>query len=84
MLKFSAICYLFLLSFSPNWAIAGNHQSLQTSERELEVTVFPASAQSKHPAAILLHGYQCIEACTSDFERYALALAEQGIAYLRP
>lgn len=79
LLKFSAIFYLFLLSLLPNWAFAENHQSLQTSERRLEVTVFSAVGQFLHPAVILLHGYQCIEACASDFERYALALAEQGI-----
>lgn len=83
MLKTYAAGIFLLASLACNSAGAINTHQLQITSHKLPVTLFSADAQGSHPAAILIHGYSCIEQCKDDYERYALALAKNGIdAYI--
>ena len=69
ILKFNVTGLLvFILLFS-NLALAESHQSFKTSGRKIETTYYSTEGVPMHATVVLLHGYQCIEACAKDFER---------------
>lgn len=52
---------------------------IKSSERSVAVMHYSAPGKVRRPSVLLLHGYQCVEACAADFQRYARALASKGI-----
>lgn len=57
----------------------GKFDANQSSERSVAVMHYSAPGKVRRPSVLLLHGYQCVEACAADFQRYARALASKGI-----
>jgi len=63
--------------------IQGQKITLPTKERQVHVTYFRASGDAPRPAALLLHGAGGFDRRIADYNKYASALANQGIdAYL--
>lgn len=64
-------------------AIQGKEITLPATERQVKVVHFRAPGEAKRPAALLLHGAGGFDRRIADYNRYASALANQGIdAYL--
>lgn len=78
-LRLKLINFLIFSIFSVNLAFAENYQNFRTKEGVLTAEIYSAKSEATHPSVIMLHGYQCIEACAKDFERYAVALVAKGI-----
>jgi carboxymethylenebutenolidase len=63
--------------------ITGKATTLPATERQVKVVYFRAPGETKRPAALLLHGAGGFDRRIADYNRYASALASQGIdAYL--
>lgn len=63
--------------------IAGKAMTLPATERQVKVVYFRAPGDAKRPAALLLHGAGGFDRRIAEYNRYASALASQGIdAYL--
>src|SRR5262245_31468358 len=63
--------------------IQGKSMTLPATERQVKVIYFRAPGDAKRPAALLLHGAGGFDRRIADYNRYASALANQGIdAYL--
>lgn len=63
--------------------IAGKATTLPATERQVKVVYFRAPGDAKRPAALLLHGAGGFDRRIAEYNRYASALASQGIdAYL--
>ena len=63
--------------------ISGKAMTLPASERQVKVVYFRAPGDAKRPAALLLHGAGGFDRRIADYNRYASALANEGIdAYL--
>ena len=63
--------------------IAGKAMTLPATERQVKVVYFRAPGDAKRPAALLLHGAGGFDRRIADYNRYASALANEGIdAYL--
>lgn len=78
------VIYLSLLALAPGRADTGQplapiSERIQLHTQTISTTRFPATVPGRRPAAILLHGYQCLEACSEDYARYARSLAAAGI-----
>jgi len=77
---------LLLLALFPTadaTEIQGKSMTLPATERQVKVTYFRAPGEAKRPAALLLHGAGGFDRRIADYNRYASALANQGIdAYL--
>jgi len=75
---------IFFLAFAFRLAGASetnaeNSMLIKSSERSVAVMHYSAPGKVRRPSVLLLHGYQCVEACATDFQRYARALASKGI-----
>ena len=77
---------LVLLAFFPALEAAeiqGKTMTLPAMERAVKVVHFRAPGEAKRPSALLLHGAGGFDRRIADYNRYASALANQGIdAYL--
>jgi carboxymethylenebutenolidase len=63
--------------------ITGKAMTLPATERQVKVVYFRAPGDAKRPAALLLHGAGGFDRRIAEYNRYASALASQGIdAYL--
>ena len=63
--------------------IAGKAMTLPATERQVKVVYFRAPGDTRRPAALLLHGAGGFDRRIAEYNRYASALASQGIdAYL--
>jgi carboxymethylenebutenolidase len=63
--------------------IAGKTMTLPATERAVKVVHFRAPGDAKRPSALLLHGGGGFDRRIADYNRYASALASEGIdAYL--
>lgn len=63
--------------------ITGQAMTLPATERQVKVAYFRAPGDAKRPAALLLHGAGGFDRRIADYNRYAAALASEGIdAYL--
>jgi carboxymethylenebutenolidase len=63
--------------------IAGKPMTLPATERQVKVVHFRAPGDAKRPSALLLHGGGGFDRRIAEYNRYASALANQGIdAYL--
>jgi len=63
--------------------IQGQKITLPTKERQVHVTYFRAPGDAPRPAALFLHGAGGFDRRIADYNKYASALANQGIdAYL--
>jgi carboxymethylenebutenolidase len=64
-------------------AIQAKEMTLPATERQVKVVYFRAPGDAKRPAALLLHGAGGFDRRIADYNRYASALANEGIdAYL--
>jgi dienelactone hydrolase len=75
---------IFFLAFAFRLAAASetnaeNSMLIKSSERSVAVMHYSAPGKVRRPSVLLLHGYQCVEACAADFQRYGRALASKGI-----
>jgi carboxymethylenebutenolidase len=81
-----AILALFacVASISANAAaIQGRKMTLPSTERQVSVIQFKAPGESPRPSVLLLHGAGGFDRRIADYNRYAAALANQGMdAYL--
>jgi carboxymethylenebutenolidase len=80
------LAFLVLIAFYPTVdaaEIAGKTMTLPAKERQVKVVYFRAPGDAKRPAALLLHGAGGFDRRIADYNKYASALANEGIdAYL--
>lgn len=79
----AALVLLALFPAADAAEIQGKSMTLPATERQVKVVYFRAPGDAKRPAALLLHGGGGFDRRIADYNRYASALANEGIdAYL--
>src|SRR5688500_11054616 len=79
----AVLVLLALLPAAQAAEISGKTMTLPATERQVKVVYFRAPGDAKCPSALLLHGGGGFDRRIADYNRYASALASEGIdAYL--
>ena len=82
-LLLASLVLLALLPTVEAAEIAGKAMTLPATERQVKVVYFRAPGDAKRPTALLLHGAGGFDRRIAEYNRYASALANQGVdAYL--
>src|SRR5689334_24969830 len=80
---FAALSLYFVAGTSFAAEIQGKKITLPSAERQVTVVEFKAPGDAPRPSVLLLHGAGGFDRRIADYNRYAAALAKQGIdAYL--